>query len=147
MQYKCVLCQHPRWHHWAAPTARHFPPGCSFNVLTRDGQVMDYHLVEAAAADWNISLRDGCFCNPGASEVALGLTPSMLRPVFERAREAVFERTRQRHEWGMVRVSTGIATTPSDIDHLMQFLRIFTRDVDSCVDATRVGADRLWRSG
>jgi hypothetical protein len=31
----------------------------SFNVLTRDGQVMDYHLVEAAAADWNISLRGG----------------------------------------------------------------------------------------
>jgi molybdenum cofactor sulfurtransferase len=119
----------------------------SFNVLTRDGQVMDYHLVEAAAADWNISLRGGCFCNPGASEVALGLTPSMLQPVFERARGAVFERTRQRHEWGMVRVSTGIATTLSDIDHLIQFLRIFTRDVDSCVDASGVGADRSWRSG
>src|SRR5690242_21007990 len=101
------------------------------NVLTPDGQVMDYHLIEAAAADCNISLRGGCFYNPGASEVALGLTPSMLRPVFERARGAVFERTRQLHEWGMVRVSMGIATTPSDIDHLIQFLRTFTRDIDS----------------
>jgi len=101
---------------------------------------MDYHVVEAAAADWNISLRGGCFCNPGASEVALGLTPSMLQPVFERARGAVFERTRQRHEWGMLRVSTGIATMPSDIDHLIQFLRTFTRDVDSRIDASCVGA-------
>ena len=115
----------------------------SFNVLTRDGQVIDYHLVEEAAANSNISLRGGCFCNPGASEVALGLTPSMLQPVFERARGAVFERTRQRHEWGMVRVSMGIATTPSDIDHLIQFLRIFTRDVDSCINASCVGADLL----
>jgi selenocysteine lyase/cysteine desulfurase len=111
------------------PTTLHARGGTvSFNLLTRDGQVMDYHLVEAAAADWHISLRGGCFCNPGASEVALGLTPSMLQPVFERARGAVLERTRQRHEWGMVRVSTGIATTPSDIDHLIQFLRIFTPD-------------------
>jgi selenocysteine lyase/cysteine desulfurase len=39
----------------------------SFNILKCDGQVMDYHLVEAAAADWSISLRGGCFCNPGAS--------------------------------------------------------------------------------
>src|SRR5690348_15856843 len=70
----------------------------SFNVLTHYGQAMDYHLVEAAAADWNISLRGGCICNPGASEVALGLTPSMLQPVFERARGAAFERTLQPHE-------------------------------------------------
>jgi selenocysteine lyase/cysteine desulfurase len=97
----------------------------SFNVLKDDGQVMDYHVVEAAAADWNISLRGGCFCNPGASEVALDLTPSMLRPVFDRGRGP--ERTRQRHEWGMVRVSTGIATTPADIDHLIEFLRTFIR--------------------
>jgi selenocysteine lyase/cysteine desulfurase len=101
----------------------------SFNILTGDGRLVDYHLVEAAAAEWNISLRGGCFCNPGASEVALGLTPSMLQPVFERARKAVRERTRQRHEWGMVRVSTGIATTPADIDHLVQFLQIFMRHI------------------
>jgi selenocysteine lyase/cysteine desulfurase len=85
--------------------------------------VVDYHLVEATAAEWNISLRGGCFCNPGASEAALGLTPTMLRPVFEGTREAVLKRSRQRHEWGMVRVSTGIATTLADIDHLVQFLR------------------------
>jgi selenocysteine lyase/cysteine desulfurase len=94
----------------------------SFNVLTSEGHVVDYRLVEAAAADWNISLRGGCFCNPGASEVALGLTPAMLRPVFELARGAVLERP---HEWGMVRVSPGIATAPADINHLVRFLRTF----------------------
>jgi selenocysteine lyase/cysteine desulfurase len=95
-----------------------------FNLLTPGGEVVDYHLVERAAAEWNISLRGGCFCNPGASEVALNLTPEMLTRVFAEKADAC-ERSRRRHEWGMLRVSTGIATTPRDIGCFLQFLETF----------------------
>ncbi len=52
----------------------------AFNVLDPNGGVLDYHAVERAANQSMISLRSGCFCNPGASEAALGLTLDMLVP-------------------------------------------------------------------
>jgi selenocysteine lyase/cysteine desulfurase len=94
----------------------------TFNVLTPDGGVLDYHLVERAAGTSNISLRGGCFCNPGASEAALELSPEMLRPVFDANRDSQ-ERSRSRHEWGMVRASLGIATTPGDVNRFIEFVR------------------------
>lgn len=117
-------------HASGAPVVRVYGPTTSesrggtvtFNVLTPDGEVIDYHLVEEAAAACNISVRGGCFCNPGASEVALGLTTSMLKPIFECTARARYEAGRKRHEWGMVRASIGIATTPTDISRLVDFL-------------------------
>jgi molybdenum cofactor sulfurtransferase len=97
----------------------------TFNVLTPDGQVLDYQRVEDAAGVRNISLRGGCFCNPGASEVALSLTPSMLRPLFERNGRAAREARSRRHEWGMVRASVGIASTPADITRFIDFVATF----------------------
>jgi selenocysteine lyase/cysteine desulfurase len=93
----------------------------AFNVLTSDGEVVDYRLVENAAGEWNISLRGGCFCNPGASEAALGLTPEMLTAVFECDRNSA-EGSRRRHQWGMVRASLGVASTPADIRRFIEFL-------------------------
>ena len=43
-----------------------------FNMLDRAGRVVDFWKVEAAAAEQRISIRTGCFCNPGASETARG---------------------------------------------------------------------------
>ena len=40
----------------------------AFNVLDRRGDVVPYEEVEARARDAGISVRGGCFCNPGASE-------------------------------------------------------------------------------
>ena len=55
-----------------------------------------------------------------ASEAALGLTPAMLARVFDCDRNA--EGGRRRHEWGMVRASLGIASTPADIRRFIEFL-------------------------
>ncbi|HEU4456628.1 MAG TPA: aminotransferase class V-fold PLP-dependent enzyme, partial [Longimicrobium sp.] len=44
----------------------------AFNLLDAAGGVVDYRVVEAAARDAGISLRGGCFCNPGAAEHAFG---------------------------------------------------------------------------
>jgi selenocysteine lyase/cysteine desulfurase len=97
----------------------------TFNLLTPGGQVLDYHRVEEDAGARNISVRGGCFCNPGASEAALGLTPSMLSPIFDRARADHVANLQARHEWGMVRASVGIATTPEDVCRFVDFVASF----------------------
>ena len=42
----------------------------AFNFLHPDGRAVDERLVDRVAAEHDISLRTGCFCNPGAGEAA-----------------------------------------------------------------------------
>ena len=53
-----------------------------FNLLDPAGGVVDFWAVEAAAAERRISVRTGCFCNPGSSETARGLTAADMERVF-----------------------------------------------------------------
>jgi molybdenum cofactor sulfurtransferase len=46
----------------------------AFNFIDRDGHEVDPSLVERLAGEQGISLRTGCFCNPGAGEVSLGIS-------------------------------------------------------------------------
>ena len=62
-----------------------------FNVLDPAGSVVDFWKVEAAAAERRISLRTGCFCNPGASETARGLTAPEMEGVFALGRQPGYE--------------------------------------------------------
>ena len=52
----------------SAAAAAWWPSTC-----TRDGRVLDYEMVEAAARERGVAIRGGCFCNPGAAEHAFGL--------------------------------------------------------------------------
>ena len=45
-----------------------------FNLLEPDGSIVDFPIVDAFAASRRVSLRSGCFCNPGARETARGIT-------------------------------------------------------------------------
>jgi selenocysteine lyase/cysteine desulfurase len=97
----------------------------AFNVLDSSGVALDYRVVETRANQSNISLRSGCFCNPGASEAALGLTSAVLSPLFAHGLRPTPEALRRRHAFGAVRASLGIATTPADIAWFVQFLQCF----------------------
>jgi len=46
----------------------------TLNLYDPDGHLLDYRRVEELAGEEGISLRTGCFCNPGAGEAAEGLT-------------------------------------------------------------------------
>jgi selenocysteine lyase/cysteine desulfurase len=46
----------------------------TMNLYDPDGHLLDYRRVEELAGEECISLRTGCFCNPGAGEAAEGLT-------------------------------------------------------------------------
>ena len=90
----------------------------AFNLLDRAAASWTSSKVEASAADRRISVRTGCFCNPGASEAARGLTAPEMERVFELGRTPSvedFRRLLPGRALGAVRVSVGIATTQRDI--------------------------------
>ena len=54
----------------------------TLNLYDPLGHLLDYRRVEELAGAENISLRTGCFCNPGAGEIAEGLTEEDMRAGF-----------------------------------------------------------------
>jgi hypothetical protein len=48
------------------------------NFYDRDGRPIDHWLIERQAGEANISMRTGCCRNPGAGEIALGLSKIVL---------------------------------------------------------------------
>ena len=122
-------------HRNGAPLVRLYGPAqnegrggtVTFNLLTPGGAVVDYSLVEAQANRERISLRTGCFCNPGASEAAFGLMADELAPIFRHPETAQEDCRRQlllerRKALGAVRVSLGIASTFADVHRLAVLL-------------------------
>ncbi len=83
--------------------------------------------VEKMAAQRNISLRTGCFCNPGAGETAFGLDEAYMKQKFAARGHLPFEQLAAeiRAERGVdvsaVRVSLGLVTNFADVYRFMQF--------------------------
>jgi molybdenum cofactor sulfurtransferase len=103
----------------------------TINFFDPQGKLIDYRIVEAEANRLNISLRTGCFCNPGAGEKAHGLTRDDLADCFKRDERMTFEEfIRVMHgkaidAVGAVRVSVGLATNFADIYRFAQFAATF----------------------
>lgn len=102
----------------------------SFNLCDPEGDVIDFTVVEQQANAANISLRTGCFCNPGAGEVALGFSGADLAPYFHRAEpvsvdQFVTEMKQRGKTAGAVRVSLGLVSTFADVYRCVQLLRTF----------------------
>ncbi len=97
----------------------------SFNVLDRTGAVSPFEEVVAFAASRDVSVRGGCFCNPGCEEAALRVQPQRARTCRRGLRgnysPAGFRACRG-GPTGAVRASLGIPTIPSDIDRLLETL-------------------------
>ena len=102
-----------------------------FNVIDPSGAVVDVPLVEARAAASRVSVRTGCFCNPGASEAARGITRDDMRRVFALGHQPTFDELRALlpgKALGAVRASVGIATVDRDLDRLFAVLATFADD-------------------
>jgi selenocysteine lyase/cysteine desulfurase len=107
----------------------------AFNVLDPHGHVIPHeHVVHAAAAQ-HISLRGGCFCNPGAAEAALGFAPQRVQQCLDAMGNdfslAALAACMDGAPMGAVRASLGIASNDDDVDRLIQFLERMR-----CGDAT-----------
>lgn len=100
----------------------------AFNVLAADGTVLPFWQVEADAARAGVSVRGGCFCNPGAAEYALAIpaerSAECLRESGEDFTIADLARCLGGRPVGAVRASVGIATMPRDIDRLIALLAV-----------------------
>ncbi len=99
-----------------------------FNLLERDGRVIDFRRVESAAAARRISLRTGCFCNPGASETARGITAQDMARIFALGRQPSLDAIRRvvpDKALGAVRVSPGPVTNARDLDRFVELLESF----------------------
>jgi selenocysteine lyase/cysteine desulfurase len=90
---------------------------------------VDHRQVEELASERNISLRTGCFCNPGAGELALGLSRQKLESCFgapgERMTYDDLRRCIDPAAAGAVRVSLGLVSNFADAAAFVAFARRF----------------------
>jgi selenocysteine lyase/cysteine desulfurase len=96
----------------------------AFNLLDPHGRVVDERAVARDTAAAGISIRTGCFCNPGAVEAAFGLTEANWST-------ALRGRARTLDEYigllglpsgGALRASVGMASNIGDVERLVAFL-------------------------
>jgi molybdenum cofactor sulfurtransferase len=121
----------------------------TMNFYDPDGHLVDYRRVEELAGQQGISLRTGCFCNPGPGETAEDITeddivagleanPGLTLPLFL---QMITHRGGK--SAGAIRVSFGIASNFADAQRFYEFactLRDQTRltigeatfDIESC---------------
>jgi molybdenum cofactor sulfurtransferase len=104
----------------------------TMNFYDPEGYFVDHRLVEARANRERISLRTGCFCNPGGGEMALGISSEELTSCFvqfqafeRRVTLDDFRRCIDAKSTGAVRVSVGLASTFADVYRFVSFARGF----------------------
>jgi selenocysteine lyase/cysteine desulfurase len=100
----------------------------TMNFYDPEGHLVDYRRIEELAAQDNISLRTGCFCNPGAGETAEGLVEDDLRAAvadigsqINLQRLLQFLQQRDGKSAGAIRVSLGLASNFADVERFLAF--------------------------
>ncbi len=99
------------------------------NFFDREGRAIDHRSIEEQANRANISLRTGCFCNPGAGEVALGISRVELDVCFNgpghenRLTLDDFRLCIDGKSSGAVRISVGMVSNFEDIEKFLEFCR------------------------
>jgi selenocysteine lyase/cysteine desulfurase len=121
----------------------------TMNIYDPAGHLLDYRRVEEMAGELRISLRTGCFCNPGAGETAEGITEEdvtaalAIREDLTLARFLDIVTARGGKSAGAIRVSFGLASNFSDAERFVQFVTSLrdqsrlaigeaTFDIESC---------------
>lgn len=126
-------------HSNGCPLVRIYGPGAqgprggtvTMNFYDAGGGVIDHSRIEELASRERISIRTGCFCNPGGGEAALGLSAEALSACFNSPAAAgrsrfTLEDLRMcvdAQSTGAVRVSFGIASNFADAWRFVQFAR------------------------
>jgi molybdenum cofactor sulfurtransferase len=127
-------------HGSGAPMVRVFGPAdtecrgatIAFYLLDPSGTPYDVDRMEELAGRRGISLRTGCFCNPGDGEIAHHITPAEMAecfvgktaPVtFTECRDIICDTTGKMPN--TMRVSLGIASNFADVHAFMRFAESF----------------------
>ena len=116
----------------------------SFSLDDPEAVRLDYRKVEALANRENISLRTGCFCNPGTGEIVHNLTQDEMAQAFNRQEQMSFDyffdwaRREHGRNPSTIRISVGIATNFADIYRFMNFLASFIDKPESAIQSVEV---------
>jgi len=126
----------------------------TLNLYDPQGHLLDYRRVEELAGAENISLRTGCFCNPGAGEIAEGLTEEDMRAGFTMGEDinllsfVKMMQERGHKSAGAIRASIGIATNFTDVWRFLRFIagfrdqtRLTIGDVSFDIESCRIIRD------
>jgi selenocysteine lyase/cysteine desulfurase len=104
----------------------------TMNLYDPNAHLVDYRRVEEMAGAAGISLRTGCFCNPGAGETAEDLSEEDMRVGLQDVGGEInlvrFSQALQGRggkSAGAIRVSTGIASNLADIEQFLAFVSGF----------------------
>ncbi|MFI1014799.1 aminotransferase class V-fold PLP-dependent enzyme [Streptomyces sp. NPDC020965] len=103
----------------------------ALNVLDARGAVVDERIVARDSTAARISLRTGCFCNPGTGEAAFGIDRRALRRTGrDRGIRSIDDYLSRLAlpSGGAVRVSLGLPSNTDDVDALIRFLKDTYRD-------------------
>lgn len=110
----------------------------ALNMLDPEGGAISSGQVEHLAAKAHISLRTGCFCNPGCGETTYAIPGHLMRSFFVGDEGLYFNQLveimqdRYNISVSAIRVSVGLATNFTDVYRLLAFFACF-RD-RSCAD-------------
>lgn len=121
----------------------------TLNLYDPNGSLLDYRCIEELASNQGISLRSGCFCNPGVGEIAEGLTEADMLAAYSMGPEINLSKfmrimqDRAQKSAGALRASLGIASDFADVWRFLQFIASFrdqtrlaigavTFDIESC---------------
>jgi selenocysteine lyase/cysteine desulfurase len=101
----------------------------TLNVQDPRGRIVDARTVARDAAAARISVRTGCFCNPGAAEAAFGLG----RPELERLSKCAEQSADAFRDaagvgGGAVRASVGLASNLADVEAFLDLVETTYRD-------------------
>jgi selenocysteine lyase/cysteine desulfurase len=124
-------------HSTGVPLVRLFGPNSmegrggavTVNFYDKNGNAFDHRFIESEANKVNISLRTGCFCNPGAGEIALGISRVELDVCFTRPNHKdvmsidEFRKCIDGKSSGAVRISVGMVTNFNDVQALLAFAK------------------------
>lgn len=101
----------------------------ALNFQDPHGQQVDHRDVELRAAARKISLRTGCFCNPGAGELALGISAARMHACIDESVQAPGCQDARRcldpRGAGAVRISLGLASNFADVHACLELARDF----------------------
>lgn len=126
----------------------------TFNLYDSLGHLLDYRRIEELAGEEGISLRTGCFCNPGAGEMAEGLTEEDMEagltmgPDINLVSFVRLMQERGHKSAGSIRASIGVATNFPDVWRLLRFIagfrdqtRLTIGDVSFDIESCRIIRD------
>jgi molybdenum cofactor sulfurtransferase len=94
----------------------------AFNFIHPDGRVVDERYVDRVAQRHSVSLRTGCFCNPGAGEIAFTISrETLLGGEFGEATTLDdYVQAIGLPSGGAVRASLGVATNEPDLERFAE---------------------------